>query len=263
MERRTVRIARLVCGMVCAVSVAAVPRASAQTPIEHSGEVRFQLDLHVPDAALNAFLPEGFTLNVATQGPAKDCNLRAIFVDRVTINDPSGKPLGKPGSNRLVYLAAPVKDPSGATAQLVIAGLTEDPADAPGPFGVYLHATTSRVERSMSNVSGRMIDSQDWVFAAATGERLEMHLQAERGVGNKGNPSEVKFYSAKNPKVYQISRQEQNLDILKNTTTNPPDRVRSSSFKGGGGSYAKLFDGTESLLSWDNILWMTRTVMVP
>ncbi len=263
MKRRTVRFAGLVCGMVCAVSAAAVSPLSAQTPIEHSGEVRFQLDLKVADATLRAFLPEGFTLNIATQGPAKDCNLRAIFVDRVTINDPSGKPLGKTGSNRLVYLAAPVKDPSGATAQLVIAGLTEDPGDAPGPFGVYLHATTSRVERSMSNASGPMIDSQDWVFAAASGERIEMHLKAERGVGNKGNPNEVKFYSAKNPKVFQLSRQEQNLDILKNTTTNPPDRVKSFSFKGGGGSYATLFDGTEALLSWDNILWMNRTVMVP
>src|SRR5262245_37154794 len=87
--------------------------ANAQTPIEFSAESRFQLDLHVPDAAIAAMLPPGFTLNVATQGPAKDCNLRAIFVDRMTINGPDGKPVGK-GSSRLVYLAAPVKDPAGA-----------------------------------------------------------------------------------------------------------------------------------------------------
>src|SRR5262245_25448258 len=87
--------------------------AGAQTPIEFSAESRFQLDLHVPDAAIAAMLPPGFTLNVATQGPAKDCNLRAIFVDRMTINGPDGKPVGK-GSSRLVYLAAPVKDPAGA-----------------------------------------------------------------------------------------------------------------------------------------------------
>jgi hypothetical protein len=31
----------------------------------------------------------------------------------------------------------------------------------------------------------------------------------------------------------------------------PPDRVREFSFKASGGSYAKLFDGSEKLLSWD------------
>ncbi len=53
------------------------------------------------------------------------------------------------------------------------------------------------------------------------------------------------------------------LDILRNTTTNPPDRVKEFSFKGSGGSYAKLFDGTEKLLSWDNILWINRSVLLP
>lgn len=94
---------------LAAIAVAAV--AAAQTPVEFSAEARFQLDLHVPDAALAAMLPPGFTPNVATQGPAKDCNLRAIFVDRMTINAPDGKPVGR-GSSRLVYLAAPVKDPA-------------------------------------------------------------------------------------------------------------------------------------------------------
>ena len=45
--------------------------------------------------------------------------------------------------------------------------------------------------------------------------------------------------------------------------SNPPDRVKEFSFKAGGGSYSKLFDGTEKLLSWDNILWINRTVSVP
>ena len=53
------------------------------------------------------------------------------------------------------------------------------------------------------------------------------------------------------------------LDILRNPTTNPPDKVKAFSFKGSGGSYAKLFDGTEKPVSWDNIIWMTRTVSKP
>jgi hypothetical protein len=245
-----------------AVVTSGIVRTHAQNMVEYSAEARFQLDLHVPDAALAGFLPQGWSMNVAAQGPAKDANLRAIFVDRITINGPDGKPAGK-GSNRLVYLAAPVKDASGANVQLVIGGLTEDPADAPGPFGNYLLATTHTMQRSTTSGTGPIIDSQDWVFAAQSGERLELHLKYERGVANKGNPSDTKFYSAKNPTFFQISRQEQVLDILRNVTTNPPDRVKEFSFKGSGGSYAKIFDGTEKPLSWDNILWLNRSVMLP
>ena len=236
--------------------------ASGQTAVEFSAEARFQLDLHVPDAAITAMLPPGFTLNVATQGPAKDCNLRAIFVDRMTINGPDGKPVGK-GSSRLVYLAAPVKDPSGANAQVVIGGLVDDPADAPGPFGVYLAATTTHtMTRSTSaGASGAPIDSQDWVFHAPGGEHLELHIKYEHGIANHGNPSEGKFYSAKNPATVQTWRQEQVLDILRNPTTNPPDKVKEFSFKASGGSYARLFDGTEKPVSWDNIIWLNRTII--
>jgi hypothetical protein len=90
-----------------------------------------------------------------------------------------------------------------------------------------------------------------------------MHIRYERGTGNRGNPADTRFYSAKTPSYVQISRQEQVLDILRNTTTNPPDRVKEFSIKVGGGSYGKLFDGTEKLLSWDNILWLNRSVSVP
>jgi hypothetical protein len=237
--------------------------ASAETLVETSAETRFQLDLHVPDAALQSFLPPGWTPNVATQGAAKDANLRAVFIDRLSVNGPDGKPVGTTGTNRLVYLVAPVKDPTGAAVQLVIGGLTEDPADAPGPFGVYLLATTHTMQRATSTGSGPAMDSQDWVFAAAGGEHLEMHIKYQRGAANKTNPADVKFYSAKTPGFYQNSRQEQVLDILRNVTTNPPDHVKEFSFKASGGSYAKLFDGTEKVLSWDNIVWLSRSVFLP
>ena len=253
-------IRALVVGALCLGSASV---ARTQTLLESSAEARFQLDFHVPDAALMAMLPPGFTLNVATQGAAKDANIRVIFVDRMTVNGADGKPVGK-GSSRLVYLASPVKDPAGANAQLVIGGITDNPADAPGPFGNYLLATTHRMQRSTAaSDKGAVTDSQDWVFQAASGEHLELHIEYEHGVGNRGNAADVKFYSAKNPGVAQISRQEQVLDILRNVTTTPPDRVKKFSFKGSGGSYAKLFDGTERVLSWDNLVWLNRSVSQP
>jgi hypothetical protein len=245
--------------------VAAQAPPAAGTAVEYSNEARFQLDVQVPSAALAAYLPAGFTPNVAAQGAAKDANLRVIFIDRITINAPDGKPVGR-GSNRLVYLAAPVREPGGTNAQLIIGGITEDAADAPGPFGNYLAATTHLMRRTTTSPAtgtGPMIETQDWDFAAASGEHLQLHLVSEKGVANKGALNDVRFYSAKNPAFFQISRQEQVLDILRNVTTNPADRVKEFSFKGSGGGYAKLFDGTEKALSWDNILWINRTVLLP
>ena len=248
---------------LAALFIGAAASLTAQTTVETSSETRMQLDLKVPDDALKAFIPSGFTSNVAAQGAAKDCNLRLVFIDRVTINGPDGKPLGK-GSNRLVYLVAPVKDSTGANAQLVISGLTEDPADAPGPFGNYLLATTHDMRRTTTaSATGPIIDTQDWVFTAATGEHLELHMKYERGSGNQSKPADQKFFSAKNPTFYQISNQQQVLDILRNTTTNPPDRVKEFSLKVSGGSYAKLFSTPPGVLSWDNILWINRTISVP
>ena len=71
---------------IVAAQAPAAPPAAAGKMIEYSNEARFQLDLKVADAALAAYLPAGWTPNVAPQGAAKDCNLRAIFIDRVTIN---------------------------------------------------------------------------------------------------------------------------------------------------------------------------------
>src|SRR5437870_13464889 len=124
----------------CAMS-GLVGQASAETMVEHSSEVRMQLDFVVPGPALAKFLPSGWEPNIATQGPAKDCNVRMIFIDRVDITKPDGSP-ATPGSNQLVYLAVPVKQ-----GQLLIHGLTNNPKDAPGPHGVYQLATTSKISR--------------------------------------------------------------------------------------------------------------------
>jgi hypothetical protein len=163
----------VICTTACAL-VLDTGAANAQTPVEYAAEARFQLDIHLPDAALASLIPPGFTVVVATQGNAKDANVRLIFMDRMTVNGPDGKPIGK-GSSRVAYFAVPVRDASGANAQLIVAGMSDNPADVPGPFGVYLPATVT-MTRSTSNASGMLLDSQDWVFQAPTGERLELHV---------------------------------------------------------------------------------------
>src|ERR1700686_5687717 len=90
----SVRAVLVGCSLVCFAGYAV-----AETLVETSSETRFQLDLHVPDAALASFLPAGWTSNAATQGAAKDANLRAVFIDRLSISGPDEKPVGPTGSN--------------------------------------------------------------------------------------------------------------------------------------------------------------------
>ena len=72
----TNRVARVLLAVIAVTAF--VEFAAAQTMSEYSAEARFQLDLHVPDAVLAGFLPKGWSPNIATQGAAKDANLRAV-----------------------------------------------------------------------------------------------------------------------------------------------------------------------------------------
>jgi hypothetical protein len=239
----------------------AAAAANAQAVVEQSPEHRFQLDFHVNDAALQKMLPAGWEPVVATQGPAKDANIRLIFIDRIAVVGADGKSVRK-GSERLAYLAVPVKQRAGAaTGQMIIAGLTDDAGDT-GPFGVYRKADTAKMSRNLSSSAGTVTSDEDWEFSGASGEHMTVHLKYERGAPVKGG-GEVRFFDPADPSKYQIFRTEQGLDILRNTTTNPPDRVKEFSYSAGGGRFAALFDGTEKVLSWDSFPWYTRTVVAP
>jgi hypothetical protein len=258
--RRTVSIA-LFTILVAPVIMLAWP-AAAQTSapvgnvLEQSSEYRFQLDLHVNDAALGKMLPAGWVSNAATQGAAKDANLRLILLDAQNIVGPDNKVLGK-GSNRIAMLAAPVKNGSD-TGQMILGGISEDSA-VPDAYGVYLTATRVKMSRAASDANGVVTCTDDWDFEAAGGEHFLLHLKYVRGPANKGGGM-TKFYNPANPSQYQASTNEQTTDIARNVTTNPPDRVLEFSLKAGGGKYSALFDGSEKPLSWDSQPTFVRLV---
>ena len=249
------------CVMLGGLACGAAP-GRAETLVEFSAETQMQLDFRVPDAALAAMLPAGFEPNIATAGPAKDCNLRMVFIDRGDITGPDNKPLGR-GSNQLVYLIIPIKQvATGTVGQLVLAGITADPADAPGPFGVYLPASAHRMLRSTIAGDGAPLTEEHWEFAAGSGERMEVHLKYERRGAPKAT-ADVKFFSGQDPAKYQIFKYERGLDIMRNATVNVGDRVKEFSYKASGGRIAKLFDGSEKVLSIDAIHWSNRSTYAP
>ncbi|HEY4264648.1 MAG TPA: hypothetical protein VGM72_04975 [Micropepsaceae bacterium] len=253
---------RIISAAVLVLGLGTMTLAFAQTPLEQSAEHRFQLDFHVSDTALQKMLPQGWAPAVAAAGPAKDANLRMIFIDRIGIVGTDGKPLGR-GAARMVYLAVPVKQTAGDTAgQMIVAGLTDNAADAPGAFGVYQYAATAKMTRSVNASNGTAIAEEDWDFVGNGGEHMQVHVKYERAPAAKGG-GEVKFFNPADPSKYQIFKTEQTTDITRNATTNPPDRVKEFSYRAGGGRIASLFDGTEKVLSWDSQPWYNRSVIAP
>jgi hypothetical protein len=240
------------------------PPAPGGTVLEQSSEYRFQLDLHVNPAALARLLPAGWDSNAATAGAAKDANLRLIFIDCVDISGPDNKLLGK-GSNRLAYLAAPVRQSGGAATgqmigQMILGGISEEAT--PDGFGAYLRAASASMARVASTADGAVRVSEDWNFTAAGGEHLQLHVKYVRGSANKA-AGETKFYNPGNPTQYQVFKTEQATDITRNVSTAPPDRVMEFSFSAGGGKFMSLFDGSEKVLSWDSQPVYARTVIDP
>jgi hypothetical protein len=107
-----------------------------------------------------------------------------------------------------------------------------------------------------------MTGSEDWEFAAPGGERMELHVEYQRGPATKGG-AEVKFFDPRDPSKYQLFKTDQAIDIMRNPTTTPPDHIRKFSYKAGGGRIRTLFDGTEKVVSWDSFPWYIRTVSAP
>ena len=249
-------------GVLAAALVGPTGLAKAQTLIEQSAEVRMQLDLAVSPGALKALLPDGWEPFVATSGAAKDCNVRLIFVDRVDINGPDGAPSG---TEQMVYFASPIKKTGSneMAGQMVIDGISSNPKAVPGPFNVYQAASSYRVARSTHATAGSPIENEDtWDFTGADGEHLALHLTYERGVARKLS-AEAKFFSATDPGSYQIWKIDQGLDIMRNATVAVKDRVKTFEFKASGGRVAKLFDGSERVVSVDALHWYNRAVSSP
>ncbi len=247
--------------MAAAAVGGAVRLAAAETLVENSAEFRFQLDFHVNDAALQKLLPAGWEPQVATQGPAKDCNLRVIFIDRIDVTNPDGTPKT---TDQLVYVAIPVKQTTGGTAgQMILGGVVSDAKEAPGAFGTYVAAASAKAQRAFVTANGVTQGDESWEFVAPDGEHFETHVKYERGPARKNPPVEVKFFKPSDPATYQIFKVDSGIDIMRNASVPVKDKVKEFSYKVPGGKLGALFDGSEKALSGDSLHTYNRAILTP
>ena len=237
-------------------SLLRVPQSNA-APAENTAETMFQIDFHVSESALQPFIPDGWTLAVATQGAIKDCNLRLDFIDRMASVAADGN-TGVKGPTQLVVLRVPVKQPnSDQIFQVVIGGLTADASEAPGPFGVYKYADKHSMQRITSAEDGHGVKEQSsWSFSAVTGERIEAHIEYER-TGSRWVNLEFAYMSASDPTIRQKVRTDLGISDVWNANVPVEEGkvTKNVKYKVSGGALGKLFDGTERVLSLDVFSW--------
>jgi hypothetical protein len=237
--------------------------ARAHTVLERRAETRLQIDFRVPDAALARLLPTGWEADIATSGPAKDANLRLIVIDRMASATAEGKPVGRGGS-RAAWLAIPVRrSGTDQTGQMIVAGLTDDPALVPGPFGTDRLAQQVEMRRSQTVSGAEAVRNEEhWRFTSADGELIEIDARFERAPAQRRS-STVRFHSPTDPAIAQAFRIEMGIDIMRNATVPMRDRVSDFRYRVAGGRLAALFDGSERVLSIDAFPWYDLTVMAP
>ena len=246
------------CLALAAATVLGAVRAEGQGMTEWSAEARTVLSFHVPDAAAQALLPAGWTVDPSTGAANKGANLTVTVMERLLVQDAQGKNM-RSGTIRYAVMSVPARHTDGRTSPMIVLGISPEGA---GAYGAYLTANVSRLERASSATAEEAGRAEEtWEFGAATGDRLELRLAYRRAAPVKAQV-QTTVRSGVHPAFTRTYRISQASDVIR-SLTNPVDRVESLQFKATGPRFAPLFDGTERLLSLPGIPWYVREISIP
>lgn len=235
------------------------PIAQAPNVTEWSTESRTVFNFRAPAEAVQRLLPAGWTVAPSTAPATAGANLNVTVMERLIVLDPSGKPI-RTGTSRYVVLTVPARNAaSGQSATIAVRGISPD---APGAYGVYLPATTSTLERTVTgeSESGGRVQEQ-WEFVAASGEQIRVRLAYRRAMGPKTRVETV-VRSAAKPEFQRTYRIEQIQDVLKSATV-PGERLEQIEFRAQGPALAPLFDGSETLVAVTAVPYYVREISIP
>jgi hypothetical protein len=248
--------------VIAAAIIAAwlVTPAGAETLSLSDVNVRTMLFFSVPADALKQKLPAQWQVGPVPAGPAKGANLAVIFLDQVLAQDPDGKPIGATGANRSMVLVAFGKND--ATSEngipVVIGGISSDP---PGPYKAFTKGTVTRSRELRDTDSLPGTGKEVWEVRGQPTGSLMLTLQYQTGVPTRAK-FEQKVYSGVDPSFFRIYRIDQGSDVVKSTVAGI-DRVQGYQFQVKLPDFAKLFDGSEKLVSIIVIPWYVRQVFLP
>jgi hypothetical protein len=221
--------------------------AGAETMVQSNVDSRVIVALQVSTPALQKWLPKGWLINTAAQGPFKDANLFVIFMDRPYAVDASGKP-SSTGNERFVVLVVPVANPkSDKPTYMVIGGYSTNPEDIPGPYKNFKKASVRRVQALDGNDMEPGMGDDAWTIQIGPAGTIELRFKHKRSTPARSKV-EQHIYSSIDPGFYRIYRVDQTTDLIKSVPINV-DNLQNYQFKVKVPELQDMFDGSEKLVA--------------
>jgi hypothetical protein len=231
--------------------------------VERLVEARTMLGLAIPDAAIAARMPPGWTPAAFPQGPSAGANALFVLGDRLLGLDGAGAPIPDQERLKIAVLAARAVHQSEVGALVIVAGVASHPAAVPGPYGVFAPAesTIARTRRALSD--GTELAEESWSFQGRNGERVQVDLAftAAVPVRRDGESNRVRAVSAAKPDFSRTYLSDQGEDVAF-SRPGGIDRLHARVVRIDGGTFDQLFEDTE-LVSVISVPWLVRTVTIP
>lgn len=252
---------RILAGLALALALLVSPAAIADTLAQRSAETRLSLSYRVPDDAVQALLPGGWTLNGrGGQGP----NLSIILADRSLYQDAEGQPIAGGRTRDVIFTASASNPATNQTRTFVVLTLSPERA-TPGPYGVSIPATFETRMQVTTGADDKPTVEQQWSVKLAEGGSLDMLVRYQRGpVMRSVSPANgIRPYSAKTPDFYRIYKTESGVDAITAPNAPPSGRLEAATLKAAGARLSALFNGSERLLAVTEQPYYLREVWLP
>jgi hypothetical protein len=233
----------------------------AETLIESNVDQRLSLGIRVSPPELQTWIPTPWQAELVAEGPSKGANLFLVFIDKILSHDADGKPR-QGGTDRGLALAAFGKHAqTGEMASVVIRIFTANPQAIPGPYKNSVQATVRREFATTAMDLEPAAVTDRWEIRPATGGVINLETQYRQGLPARTKP-EDKVYSAVEPAFFRIYRVDQGGDVLRSVACGV-DRLPRYELRVAVPELAKLFDGSEQLISLTARPWYMRQVSLP
>lgn len=254
-------IKRLSLGLAAIAAVIVTSQAArAEAKVSTTIESRVLLGLKVDDAAVGAFLPEGWTSLTLPKGPVAGSNLIVSFINRHQVLDPEGKPVDSTANMAVALFAYAVKGGVPGLRGYVIRVYEEPPV-----VDTYGNSVPTDIQREATFEDaggGNRALSELWTVRPEAGGELTLDLVSKVGAFGWSKGGESRPYSSVNPDFFRIYRYDQLAALLMNTNLGLKIDGKVS-FSSSDPVFAEMFNGQETLVSVISIPTYVRDVWLP
>jgi hypothetical protein len=248
--------------LVCAVALCAgglAVTARAESFMEQEVSTRLVVNVVVPQAKAQKWLPEPWQVNPLATGPGKGAIVGLTFSDRLAKLDGSGKATTD-AAERTVSLQVYGKNPkTGESGNYVFRIYTSNPTSVPGHYRNSVLAAVQYDHASKATGVSAATVSQAWTIRDPKGGEIELQVRYEAGPPTPSRP-ESKTYGGPDPTFFRIFRVDQGVDTVKGVDV--VDRTKEAKLRVTVGDLQELFEDAK-VLSIAAAPWYSRQVFLP